>query len=317
MPGAEVLRALVQRGAPNSAVASVLVQRMSESDLETLNGDFGPARVREALESLDKSAEDAQAAEVRAACEADPFGSAKDAARPPETKFEWTSSGDPDWGKYLRDEVAEPATMNCWEYLLFVAVRTGQLSKAEVVRLYTDEDGFVRAKMNNAAEIFAVGPADLLGGNTLSIGDAIVFDIAERHVALSLGGSRVADLGGRYEEVTEPQFGELVTHQNTRMTVGGLFGHLSLLMDRMEKHHNYLYDFREYLTETLGLKEDQRLPSPFVDYLDEFALKRRWPADVVQAVRPVVLRVSSPPVYRIPKAVWIGRVKSHVPPERD
>lgn len=205
--------------------------------------------------------------------------------------------------------------MNCWEYLLFVAVRTGQLTKPELVKLYKEKDGSVRAGMNNAAEIFAVGDTDLLGAGTLSIGDAIVFDIADRHVALSLGGRRVADMGGLYQDVSEVDIAKLVAHQNTGLTVEGLFGHLSLLTDRMQGHHDDVYDFRDYLIDDLRLKYDEPLPEPklLADYIEELALKKQWTSEAEQAVRAVVSRVSTPPLYRIPKAVWIGRVKSHIP----
>jgi hypothetical protein len=147
----------------------------------------------------------------------------------------------------------------------------------------------------------------------LSIGDAIVFDIAQRHVALSLGGTRVADMGGRYEEVSEVDLADLVQHQNTRMTIEGMFGHLSLLMDDISSNHDDVYDFREYLTDELELPRESRLPEPLSDYIDKFAALKSWPESTERVVRSIVSRVSSPPLYRIPKAVWIKRIKDHVP----
>ncbi|MFT7871416.1 MULTISPECIES: hypothetical protein [Amycolatopsis] len=315
-----MVRAL-QRGAGNSAVARVLVQRMSASELQTLEGDFGPVRVREALQRLGQTAEDAKAAEVRAACEADPFGSAGDAAQ---RKFRWASSGDSDWAKYLRGEVSEPGSMNCWEYLLFVAVRTGQLSRPELVRLYTDADGFVNAEKESAAQVFAGSETDLLNDyGALSIGDAIVFDIPERHVALSLGGGRVADMGGRYEEVSEVDLGDLVAHQHTRIQLDGLYSHLSLVMDEENrkaggehKNVNDVYDFREYVEDGLGHNRDKPLPRSLMDYVEDCAAEKAWSRETKQFVQSVVSRVSVPPLHRIPKAIWIARVKSYVPPTR-
>jgi hypothetical protein len=121
---------------------------------------------------------------------------------PDAQELTWEASGEGSYTGFVRwlytGDEAEPASMNCWEYLLYFACKQGHIDRATLKAAYLKGSHVSRFDSGALGQVFRERSREvaLTAAMNLNFGDAVVVGSAERHVFLSLGADQAISVGG-------------------------------------------------------------------------------------------------------------------------
>lgn len=294
------------------------LQRMSDIEYEALGYAWGKSTVDTALLHLAKTKDAASRDETFDQLVAD-TANVTDAAVTSEVDqiahageegaaFEsWLQSG------------TKPEGMNCWEYVLYMGVQWGLLTREEVRAIYVDD--FETLTTARALEIFSedLQPVDRDDLGALSIGDAIVLNKPERHVLISLGGAFVADLGTwtrvnitTLDKVFRSQSRNVrLARQNSKLN---LSAYINPLLDKMDSGEDLYNKLESFYQDALPVFEEDEVPETVQAFRQSIVNLLDDEYNIVDPHRGQILRCidegSNVQVYRIPAATWTGKVRA-------
>ncbi len=99
---------------------------------------------------------------------------------------------------WLAGERADVAHMNCWEFVVYIAIQAALLTKQTVLATLLNDEEFyadgIKDVFDEGEAMVELGEDDPWSSH-LSFGDALVLERPERHVCLYIGNDECADLG--------------------------------------------------------------------------------------------------------------------------
>jgi hypothetical protein len=303
------LLAPVRQAPSSNAAQAPRVQRMTLPELRTLQDEFGHRAVLWALSAMDTQWEVVSPTAIRQQIEA--YGS-NSAGRIQHTG----SDGDP--FKAWRAGGADPAAMNCWEYVLYTAVRLGKLTRTEV------QGAYMRGGEDAVKGLFAGRwlPIENPQFAQLAAGDAVTVGVPDRHVLLSLGSSFVADLGS-WDKVKVTTLDDVLQSQtnNLRMHVGHVMTMVAALLHRIERSRpkgSVLVDDIAHLHTKLRLVvehwDDDGSPWKSLAHVRQAVEDEIVTAPALATVRAeldsLLQEVETLKLYRIPAEMWVEGLKA-------
>jgi len=274
------------------------VQRMEEAELVDLQSLFPKDRVVAVVNGLSKE-KGVPTSNVS-------YADALEALQT-ETPLAWQPPDQSDFGLWLTGKTASPKSFNCWQYLLYLSTLWG-VPRERLANALLDDPDDDRPNDGPQQEIFLGGTKiDIEDPNAIDVeaGDAIVLDHPKRHVLVSMGGGKVADMGGLRQHAVFTTFAEVYSHQKTSLPLLQEALTMKILL------HTENLDHRATLLLNSAAKVS-RVPPAASGGKSKLKVKFERPSDAsaedVANLKQDLLDLMKITVYVIPLETWLGRI---------